>query len=66
MSKDFKEEAEAHWEYTESVIREYQALVSGDPEWIPFNSVLKLCKFFYVAAMVHGYKHGRDDREEKE
>lgn len=47
--RDFKEEAKAHWKYTEGIIR------------ILFRIFLKLAKYLYIQAMIHGYKHGKED-----
>jgi len=44
-----RKRAEEHWEYTEGIIR------------ILFRAFLRLAKYLYVKAMVHGYKHGWED-----
>lgn len=45
-----KERAERHWEYTESIIR------------LMFELMLKLTHLAYVAGMLHGAKHERDEK----
>ena len=45
--------AEKHWEYTEKAL-----LVSKvDP------NIVKIIQYFYIEAMIHGYKHGRRDKD---
>ena len=39
--------ANAHWSYTLGVI----------------NLMLRLCKYLYIEAFIHGYKHKRDEKE---
>lgn len=38
--------AEAHWEYTEHIIRE----------------LVSLAHYLYVEALVHGIKHGKEEK----
>ena len=47
----FREEAEKHWAYIESLL-----IAAG------INTDLTLHKHLYVEAMVHGYKHGSNDK----
>ena len=42
-----KELAEAHWAYTEQIILK----------------MLEIAKFLYIEAMLHGIKHGREDKK---
>jgi len=57
--KDFKKEAEAHWKYTAGIIK------LSHLSYIPPNNYtkmfLKLAKYLYIQAMVHGYGHGVED-----
>ncbi len=46
MNKTTEQIAREHWSYTESLIK----------------VLLKLAKFLYVRAFIHGYKHGKEDR----
>lgn len=49
MSKpDFREDAEAHWKYTKKVI----------------DAVMEVAHVAYVEGMIHGRKHGLEDKEE--
>lgn len=48
---DFREEAEAHWRYTEGIIR------------ILFRIFLVLGRYLYVRGMMHGYKHGKEEEK---
>jgi len=50
--------AEDHWKYTEEVARQMLKLYNASPNEV----VLELCKFFYIEAMIHGIKHGREGR----
>jgi len=52
-SRDFEKEAHSHWNYTREVARRTGSKGSNE-EW-------DVRKFFYVQAMIHGYKHGIDD-----
>lgn len=42
---DFREKAEAHWKYTFDLI----------------TQLLRTMGWLYIEAMVHGYKHGKED-----
>jgi len=50
--------AEDHWKYTEEVARQILKIYNATPN----EQVLELCKFFYIEAMIHGIKHGREER----
>lgn len=47
---DIRQLAEKHWEYTEAI------LVLGDADMS-----LALIKYLYVEAMIHGYKHAKEE-----
>ncbi len=52
-----KQKAEEHWNtYVKKVLETH-----GED-----GHVLRKCEFHYMTAFVHGYKHGWEDREEKE
>jgi hypothetical protein len=46
-----RENAEAHWRYVESLLRRH-----GEE-----SAIVERCRFHYVEAFVHGYKHGVED-----
>jgi hypothetical protein len=55
MSKDFRAEAEAHWEFIEKLL-----------DTCTTETVTKeTLKFLYIEAMVHGYKHAIQEDKEK-
>tara|TARA_Y100000310_G_C20429337_1_gene690641 strand:- start:84 stop:284 length:201 start_codon:yes stop_codon:yes gene_type:complete len=61
---DFREDAEGHWYYTVGLIERVRKLMlvgGGDEETI--EEWLELLKYLYVEAMVHGYGHGWEARE---
>uniref|UniRef100_A0A6M3LK05 Uncharacterized protein n=1 Tax=viral metagenome TaxID=1070528 RepID=A0A6M3LK05_9ZZZZ len=49
-----KEKAEAHWEYTEGLIR------------LMFEMMLELMKYQSIACLLHGAKHERENPQVKE
>ena len=60
-----KKLADEHWAYVENVIR---------AEWEAFSTVLdcdpsnvdahcKVIEMHYKSAMIHGYKHGKEDKD---
>ena len=53
MSKDPKQEAELHWKYTEGLIRRIAPTAGED--------TIAVFKYLYTQAMVHGWKHGREE-----
>jgi hypothetical protein len=55
----FKEEAEKHWQYTKEVIL---ASSAGNLENLEEDDIIELCHKLYTLAMVHGYKHGIQDK----
>ena len=62
---NIKESAEAHWKYTEGIINlclEWKH-EGGVPIYRDMDTEewIEVCHYLYVQAMVHGYKHGRDD-----
>ena len=48
-NKDFRGEAEKHWEYTRQLIKK------TNPKQNSYD--IELIHFLYVEAMVHGFKH---------
>lgn len=48
---DFRDQAEKHWEYTGKLLE-----LTGEEE------CLDLIHFLYVEAMVHGYKHAKEEK----
>jgi hypothetical protein len=56
-SKDFKEEAELHWKYTEELIK--KTLEAVDDQFT--KGSLEMMRFLYVMAMIHGYKHAKQE-----
>lgn len=44
-----REDVEAHWEYTSKAIQ------------IVIDAMHDLSHYLYVEAMLHGYKHGKED-----
>ena len=57
----FREEAEAHWVYTEGIIR--RSIEAGDDEGacVILEKFIDLCRYLYVEGMIHGYGHGKED-----
>jgi len=51
--RDFRIESHNHWQYSKDT-----AKICGAPLE---EEMWRICEFFYVAAMVHGYKHGLND-----
>lgn len=49
-----KESVEGHWKYTEGII-----LRTLDMK--PDERTLELMRYLYCQALVHGYKHGKED-----
>jgi hypothetical protein len=49
----FQEEAEKHWRYVKSVIEKHNKNLDSE--------TIDIIGFHYIAAMVHGYKHGYND-----
>ena len=59
--EEIRELAEEHWKYTEGVI---QRIVTG--KWTDVvleKETLSLFKYVYVEALIHGFKHGKEDKE---
>ena len=54
--EEFRERAEAHWKYVEQVIR-----LHGESEM-----VIQKIGFHYKTAIIHGYGHGYEDKEDEE
>jgi len=52
--KSDKQLAEEHWKYTEGIIK----LIYHGPK---LN--LKIFKYLYIQAMIHGIKHGREEND---
>ena len=44
---DVRDEAEAHWEYTDKIIQD----------------VLRLVRTAYIEAFIHGFKHGKRETD---
>ena len=56
---EFKEKAQAHWGYTEQVI----LLSVPEVQRQDFEKTyIPLMKYLYIQAMVHGYKHGVEEK----
>lgn len=55
MSK-FREQAEAHWKYSEGIIRRCLDLQPITEE----EEIIELIRYLYIEGMVHGYKHGKE------
>lgn len=51
-----------HWKYTEETIKKVLKLLFGITPDDDLLETLELCKYFYVQAMVHGIKHGKEGR----
>jgi hypothetical protein len=55
MTTKATELAEAHWSYVEETLKVHGIV----------DVQVKIIKHHYVSAMIHGYKHGREDAEAK-
>lgn len=61
---DIRADAEAHWEYTEGIIR--RTIKVASQNYRPQSTTdkfIELCKYLYVEAMIHGYGHGKEESE---
>lgn len=64
MENNSKEEmqklAEEHYIYTEGIIK--RLIVSNSQLGLELDEkTLELCKYLYIEAFKHGYKHGQED-----
>ena len=51
--KDVNELADKHWSYVEQMLKAH-----GEDE-----DIIRVIGFHYKTAMVHGFKHGREDTQ---
>jgi len=56
---DIKKVALEHWKYTDGIIK-LSWLYTIAPERYA-KLFLSLCKYCYIQAFIHGYKHGQED-----
>ncbi len=56
MTKDFEDSAKAHWIYTGGIVE------LSLPDVVPKKKALEIMAYLYIKGMVHGYKHGKEDR----
>ena len=54
LGKAPKTEAEKHWKYSEGLIRRIAPTLGEDE--------IAVYKYLYEQAMIHGWKHGREDK----
>lgn len=59
MSKDFRAEAEKHWQFIERLLKTYTE------EENKTTVKMETCRFLYIEAMVHGYKHALTEDKER-
>jgi len=52
---DINSKAKEHWEYTKGILELTTISELSDEQ------VIDLCGHLYVQAMIHGYKHGKED-----
>jgi hypothetical protein len=55
INKDFREEAKKHWDFIELLLKTYTE------EENKTTVSMACCKMLYIEAMIHGYKHGKED-----
>jgi hypothetical protein len=53
MTQEFREEAEKHWQFIETLLKTYTE------EENKTTVSMACCKMLYIEAMVHGYKHAK-------
>lgn len=56
--KTVRQIAEEHWNYNKGI------LLALDKE-LERHQSFALMKYFYIESFVHGYKHGKEDKEIK-
>ncbi len=54
-----KKSVEAHWKYTEGIIK--RSHLAHIPPNNYTRMFMSLAKYLYVQAMLHGYKHGQEE-----
>ena len=52
---DAEKTANEHWKYTEGIINKFRK------QEMSINEILKLCKYLYIQAFIHGFKHGVEE-----
>jgi hypothetical protein len=55
MTQEFREEAEKHWQVIETLLKNYTE------EENKTTVSMACCRLLYIEAMVHGYKHAKQD-----
>lgn len=63
LKDDFEESVRLHWEYVKEVVRDGRDDAEGIT--LSIQDYLTIIGFHYKTAMLHGYKHGREDYEGK-
>lgn len=59
-SDAFRSEAKQHWEYTRKILESSMRNFAG-VYGLELQGTLALCETLYVEAMVHGYKHAKEE-----
>ncbi len=59
----FRSEAEKHWQFIQGILTSQR--VDREDTDQPATVSLEACHYLYVEAMVHGYKHAKEEKPQK-